>query len=249
MLLLIVLSQSYITSEWCGKELEHFVETHGDDRRKPREVIVVELRPFESFQGVPESIKNLRKELTLAQFWYQTADAPFPRLAGDPSPKEAGGAVYWLGRDKLLHALDSRLKEIRRLREMAMCQEPRAPETYRHTVPCAPAPVAVEDLPESCWQTSQTISYPSVTRSRSRWRRKDPRPARKRLRGPFGGRVCRGVCSRCPIEPALRATTVAHIGQDPQGRDDTLAPTAVRHSPRGRSPDPAMVRSRARSPT
>ena len=143
-LLLLVLSESYITSEWCGKELDHFVETHGDDRRRPRDVMVVELRPFEGFQGVPESINSLRKELIHAQFWYQTAEAPFPRLAGDPSPKEAGGAVYWLGRDKLLHALDSRLKEIRRLREMAMGQGPRVPEVAAYAVPRAPAPVAVE---------------------------------------------------------------------------------------------------------
>ncbi|MCA1708472.1 MAG: toll/interleukin-1 receptor domain-containing protein, partial [Actinobacteria bacterium] len=143
-LLLIVLSQSYIKSEWCGKELDHFVEAHGDDRKRPRDVMVVELRPFERFEGVPENIKSLRKELIHAQFWYQTADAPFPRLAGDPSPKEAGGSVYWRERDKLLDALDTRLREVRRLCEIRTGQEPRAPERSRHTVPCAPAPVAVE---------------------------------------------------------------------------------------------------------
>ena len=140
-LLLIILSQNYIKSEWCGKELDHFIETHGDDRRRPRDVMVVELRPFEGFEGVPENIKNLRKELIHAQFWYQTADAPFPRLAGDPSPKEAGGSVYWRERDKLLDAVDTRMKEIRRLREMRTGQEPRAPKESRHTVPCAPASV------------------------------------------------------------------------------------------------------------
>ncbi|MGH9895424.1 MAG: toll/interleukin-1 receptor domain-containing protein, partial [bacterium] len=143
-LLLIVLSQNYIGSEWCGKELDHFVRTHGDDPSKPRDVLVVELRPFAGFEGVPENIENLRKELIHAQFWYQTADAPFPRLAGDPSPKEAGGAVYWLERDKLQHALDSRLKEIRRLREIRTGRGPRGPEGSRHTVARAPAPVAVE---------------------------------------------------------------------------------------------------------
>ena len=143
-LLLIVLSQSYIRSEWCGKELDHFVETHADDRRRPLDVMVLELRPFDSFEGVPQNIKDLRKELIHAQFWYQTADAPFPRLAGDPSPKEAGGSVYWRERDKLLHAVDTRLKEIRGLREMQTSQGPRAAEGSRHTVPYAPAPVAVE---------------------------------------------------------------------------------------------------------
>ncbi|MGH8576663.1 MAG: toll/interleukin-1 receptor domain-containing protein [Gammaproteobacteria bacterium] len=143
-LLLIVLSQNYIGSEWCGKELDHFVRTHGDDRSKPRDVVVVELRPFEGFEGVPENIENLRKELIHAQFWYQTIDAAFPRLAGDPSPKEAGGAVYWLERDKLLHTLDSRLKEIRRLRQVGMGRGPRVPEEARHAVPFTPAPVAME---------------------------------------------------------------------------------------------------------
>ena len=143
-LLLIVLSQNYIKSEWCGKELDHFVQTHGDDPVRPRDVIVVELCPFVGFEGVPENIKNLRKEFIHAQFWYQTADAPFARLAGDPSPKEAGGAVYWLARDNLLHALDRRLKEIRRLGEMRTGQEARAPEESRHTVQCVPVPVELE---------------------------------------------------------------------------------------------------------
>ena len=194
-LLLIVLSQSYIESDWCGKELEHFVNTHGDDWRRPRDVMVVELRPFGDFEGVPENIKSLRKELIHAQFWYQTADAPFPRLAGDPSPKEAGGAVYWRERDKLLHAVDSRLKEIRGLREMRTSQAPRAPERPR-PAPCAPAPVVVEGF---CWSLARRCHRrPRIPAQRGQdcaGEGRYPGPARRRLRGPFRDRVCRGVCS------------------------------------------------------
>ncbi|MGH8573006.1 MAG: toll/interleukin-1 receptor domain-containing protein, partial [Gammaproteobacteria bacterium] len=114
-LLLILLSQNYIDSEWCGKELEHFIVTHGEDPTRPRDVFVVELTPFGEFIDVPENIANLRKELLLAKFWYQTEDVPVPRVAGDPSPEESkDNGFYWLQRDVLRHALDTRLRELKR---------------------------------------------------------------------------------------------------------------------------------------
>ena len=114
-LLLIFLSQNYVESSWCGKELEHFIQTHGDDPAKPLQVFVVELCPYESLTQVPENIAKLRKALIHAQFWYQTTDHPFPRLAGDPSPQENDyGGYYWLQLDKLCDALDGRLRELKR---------------------------------------------------------------------------------------------------------------------------------------
>ena len=50
--LLILLSQNYIASQWCGTELDHFIRTRGDDPAKPRNVFVVELAPFEELRGL-----------------------------------------------------------------------------------------------------------------------------------------------------------------------------------------------------
>jgi TIR domain len=51
-LLLLLLSQNYIDSKWCGKELEHFIRTHANDPEKPADVFVVELFPFNTFDKV-----------------------------------------------------------------------------------------------------------------------------------------------------------------------------------------------------
>lgn len=89
-LLLLVLSQNYINSKWCGKELDHFIHTHANDPDKPADVFVVELFPFETFTNVPTNVLNLRKRLIHAQFWHQPANASAPLLAGNPTPKESG---------------------------------------------------------------------------------------------------------------------------------------------------------------
>lgn len=113
-LLLIFLSQNYAESRWCGMELEHFLKTHVDDPDKPRQVFVVEICPYESLPLVPDNIAKLRNALIHAKFWYQTADHPFSRVAGDPSPRENDyGGYYWLQRDKLCDALDTRLHDLK----------------------------------------------------------------------------------------------------------------------------------------
>jgi hypothetical protein len=113
-LLLIFLSQHYAESAWCGLELDHFIWTHSDNPAKPRQVVVVELCPYERLTAVPNNIANLRKELIQAQFWYVTPDAIFSRLAGYPSPKENDyGGYYWRQLDCLCHALDTRLGELK----------------------------------------------------------------------------------------------------------------------------------------
>ena len=62
-LLILLLSQNYIDSKWCGKELEHFIQAHSSDTEKPSDVFVVELFPFDEFVNVPENILKLRKHL------------------------------------------------------------------------------------------------------------------------------------------------------------------------------------------
>jgi hypothetical protein len=115
-LLLLLLSQNYIDSEWCGTELDHFVRTHANDPNKPTDVFVVELFPFKTFANVPTNIQNLRKRLIHAQFWHQPADASAPLLAGYPSPQESGQESerrYWQALQELRHAIDERLRALR----------------------------------------------------------------------------------------------------------------------------------------
>ncbi len=116
-LLLLLLSQNYIDSKWCGKELDHFIHTHANDPDKPADVFVVELFPFDTFANVPPNIRNLRKRLIHAQFWHKPADASAPLLAGDPSPQESGPESerrYWRALHELRNAIDARLRALRR---------------------------------------------------------------------------------------------------------------------------------------
>lgn len=116
-LLLLLLSQNYINSPWCGKELDHFIRTHANDPDKPADVFVVELFPFETFSNVPANIRNLRKRLIHAQFWHQLTNAPTPLLAGEPSPQECSlesGRHYWQKLSELRNAIDSRLRTLHR---------------------------------------------------------------------------------------------------------------------------------------
>ena len=97
-LLVILLSQNYIDSEWCGKELEHFIQVHSSDPEKPADVFVVELFPYEEFVEVPENILKLRKRLIHAKFWLQSIDTSSPILSGYPTPQESGekeSKHYW----------------------------------------------------------------------------------------------------------------------------------------------------------
>lgn len=116
-LLLLLLSQNYIDSTWCGKELDHFIRTHANDPDKPTDVFVVELFPFETLANVPPNIENLRKRLIHAKFWHKPADALAPLLAGEPSPQESGPESerrYWRALHELRNAIDSRLRALRR---------------------------------------------------------------------------------------------------------------------------------------
>jgi len=114
--LVVLLSQNYVDSVWCGKELEHFVRSHGNDPQRPADVFVVELHPYEELERVPEIIQQLRGQLIHAKFWYRPPDAPVPLLAGYPSPLD-GGEVgkdhYWRELNKLRVAVDSRLRSLR----------------------------------------------------------------------------------------------------------------------------------------
>ena len=112
-LLVILLSQNYIDSAWCGQELAHFIRTHSTDPDKPSDVYVVELFPYERLTAVPPNIQNLRKRLIHAKFWYQRRDAFEPSVAGYPSARECepeGREHYWNVLNELRVTLDTRLR-------------------------------------------------------------------------------------------------------------------------------------------
>jgi len=128
-LLVLLLSQNYIDSEWCGKELDHFVHTHADDPDRPADVFVVELAPFDTFDGVPANIHLLRKRLIHAQFWYKPPDSPSPLRAGYPIPKDSeqqSRERYWRALNELKDAIDSRLRALRRAHRKDAASSPTA---------------------------------------------------------------------------------------------------------------------------
>ena len=149
-LLVLLLSQNYIDSEWCGRELEHFVRSHSADAAAPRDVFVVELFPYESFTDVPPAIQLLRKRLIQAKFWYQPREASAPSLAGYPSAMEGGTegqTHYWSVLNGLRVALDTRLRELRAQRppgsDAVPVAAPSASTTPRTDAPTtAPLPPA-----------------------------------------------------------------------------------------------------------
>lgn len=114
--LVILLSQNYVDSSWCGKEIEHFVRTRANNTDQPTDVFVVEIFPFESLLAVPSVILELRKHLIHAKFWLQPTTAASPVLSGYPSPKDSGDEVaahYWRVLNELRVAVDTRLRCLR----------------------------------------------------------------------------------------------------------------------------------------
>lgn len=114
-MLVVLLSQNYVDSKWCGAEVEQFLQTHGADPARAGGVFVVELFPYERLNDVPPAIAELRKQLIHAKFWFQRAGAAEPMLAGYPSPQESGSdgsAHYWRVLNDLRTALDDRLRRI-----------------------------------------------------------------------------------------------------------------------------------------
>jgi hypothetical protein len=133
-LLVLLLSQNYVDSEWCGKEVEHFVRTHAADPDKPRDVYVVELLPFEELTNVPPVIHTLRQNLITSKFWRKAIDRSAVELSGYPNPKqttEDAQAHYFAALRELQDPIDRRVRELK------------AKEMARHAEMAASAPAAL----------------------------------------------------------------------------------------------------------
>lgn len=112
-LLVLLLSQNYVDSKWCGKELDHFIQAHSSDPDKPADVFVVELFPYEDLNNVPPNIDRIRKRLIHAKFWHKPTRSAEALLSGYPTPLESGtdGQVhYWNILNELRNAIDTRLR-------------------------------------------------------------------------------------------------------------------------------------------
>ena len=111
--LVLVLSQNYLDSAWCGKELEHFMRRYGGNTAEPPDVFVVELCPYEDLRNVPAALASLRKRLFHFKFWYQPYDSAVSLLAGYPTPAASGQdgeRRYWRELKNLQAALDRHLR-------------------------------------------------------------------------------------------------------------------------------------------
>ncbi len=139
--LVLLLSQNYVKSDWCGKEVEHFIRTHGADPDKPSGVYVVELWPYDHLASAPAPIQLLRKWTNASKFWFKPFDAAMPLLAGYPSPNEGdpeGKTLYWRELANLRGAIDFRLGELGAARASSLAAAQASPP--RLPLPAGPAP-------------------------------------------------------------------------------------------------------------
>lgn len=110
-ILLVVLSQNYVSSTWCGKEIRRFLDMRNMNLDRPNNILVVELSPFEELQGVPENIKRLRGALIQSKFWHREPEGKRITQLGYPAPPSAldGKEGYWSRISDLAQALSSKL--------------------------------------------------------------------------------------------------------------------------------------------
>lgn len=110
-LLLVVLSQNYVSSTWCGKEIDRFLEKRNMYLDRPRGILVVELSPFEELEGVPPNITKLRATLIQSKFWHRDPEGTHITLLGYPSPPTAmdGKEGYWTRLSALSQAISRKL--------------------------------------------------------------------------------------------------------------------------------------------
>lgn len=146
--LVVLLSQNYVESAWCGREVDHFCRMHGGASAP---VFMVELVPFERLSGVPPVLQDLRKRTISARFWLQGPDMAGPGLAGYPSPGESAPDArnhYWRVLQELRSALDDRLRARRAAPAPASAAVPAsaiAPASApTPAAPAAPAPARLQ---------------------------------------------------------------------------------------------------------
>lgn len=117
--LVLLLSPNYVNSQWCGLEVERFVQAHSADPDRPNNVFVIELWPYEELRTRPPVIERMRKRLLVSKFWFKPSDASAPSVAGYPSPLDGqpeGKTLYWRVLNELQSAIDKQVLDLRAAR-------------------------------------------------------------------------------------------------------------------------------------
>lgn len=115
-LFLMLLSRASIESDWCRKELMHFLARHADEATRSSNVIIVELWPFNDLRGDDDHlrcIRDLRSEVVFApQFWTKPQNRASYRVLGEPSPRDCcdeDRVEYWAALAELREAILAKL--------------------------------------------------------------------------------------------------------------------------------------------
>jgi hypothetical protein len=165
--LVLLLSQNYIDSYWCGREIATFAERYGGAGGVPQDVFVVDLCPFEDLQRVPVAVSQLRKHLLHAGFWYRPVDGSTTELAGYPSPSanhKEGEQHYWRALMELRTGLDKRLRALRAaLPASGTSPAPVPAATVAEAAPPAPRADADTTAPSACTSPDLAASKPQHT--------------------------------------------------------------------------------------
>jgi hypothetical protein len=115
--LLVIVSPSYITSEWCDRERSTFLQLARD--RGPTRVVVVQCEPVEN---MPPELADLKNH----KFWVQEERKPLTRL-GFPVPENE----YFARMEDLCGDLVDLLKRLRKERQQPPGYGLHVPETVR----------------------------------------------------------------------------------------------------------------------
>ena len=127
--LLVFLSESYLTSEWCRQELALFLEAAEHTSGSTGRIFLVRLDPLD-YNRWPEAFHGL-----LGQKFFEqaTADAP-ARTLGTPAANDPGQQLYFQRLDDLSSELATKLLQMKQAAEIAMV----SPETQASREPPPP---------------------------------------------------------------------------------------------------------------
>lgn len=120
--LLILLSQGWLASPWCQKELEIFRDTHPDVNQR---IFVVELESFKQDDKPP-----VMQDLLCFPFWRQT-DKDRVRQLGYPVPQKTDADYF----DRLVDLSHDLARTLKTLQASPQPQEPPRPTVYVAPVP------------------------------------------------------------------------------------------------------------------
>lgn len=130
--LVLFMSPGYARSEWCQRELGHFLEVNGAPRHKEG-AFIVELLPTDRTTWHPRL-----QELTPLRLWREGPDR-IPQTLGVPVPKPDQDDPYWLNLNKLAHLIARHLRSFPDPRTDRSAQQIALPAVSDGRLPGIPA--------------------------------------------------------------------------------------------------------------